>query len=151
MPVAGFNPALGPPSNVNQYVGSDGLPLLPRNARGRFRPVGKTGAALMWYGEAVEARVAAAAMAGVKAIAELAADHARANHPWKNRTEETEASIFVGEPHITPADVVRCPWGAAGAAVFLEYGTAKMPAYPFLRPAQDATYPHLLGTMRASL
>lgn len=59
----------------------------------------------------------------LEAIAERARELVRVD------TGETQASITTsvdGEP-----DAV----GAGGAALFLEYGTVNMPAYPFLGPA----------------
>lgn len=139
MAVAGFNPSQGPISpGQSQYRGGLG----PRDAGGRFR-TRRPGGTLLWYGEAVEARIAAGALLAVEEIAQRAADHAVANHPWQNRTGETESSVFVNAPELTAAGVARCSWGASGAALFLEYGTVRMPAFPWLRPAQDATYPHL--------
>lgn len=138
-PVFGFDPSQGPISpEQSQYRGGLG----PRDAGGRFR-ARRPGGSLLWYGEAVEARIAAVALAAVQEIATAAAAHAIDNHPWQNDTGETEASVFVNAAELTPAGIARCSWGAAGAALFLEYGTVKMPAYPWLRPAQDATYPHL--------
>jgi len=145
----GFDPSLGPISRTeSDYYDAMDRHISPRTEAGAFRQRRNPDIALRWYGEGVHARVAAVAMAAVKEIAERAAEFARDHHPWRNQSYDTEGSIWVGDPYITSADVVRCAWGAGGAAIFLEFGTVKMPAYPFLRPAQDASYPHLIAAMR---
>jgi hypothetical protein len=101
---------------------------------------GGTLVAANWYGGAVEKGLEAATLATVGAVTKAAARYARANHPWHSRTVGgLEDSIFAAEPEIK-GDHIYSIWGAHFPALYLEYGTAKMPAYPFLRPAAAATY-----------
>jgi hypothetical protein len=92
-----------------------------------------------WYGgevlEGLEARTAAV----IRNVTRAAADIARANHPWLNRTGQLEASVFAAEPR-RHGDKIFAIWGAHFPALFLEYGTVKMEPYPFLRPAADQAY-----------
>lgn len=78
------------------------------------------------------AAVGAASLIGVKeavkADAEEVAQIARTEHPWNNVTGETEASIQPTETGVT----------AGGASFYLELGTSKMAARPFMRPAADS-------------
>jgi len=74
---------------------------------------------------AVAARAAAAAPKASEAIAEEVANSARDRVPVL--TGETQASI-----ETTPEGVQ-----AGAAAIYLEFGTSRMAAQPFLRPAAD--------------
>lgn len=82
----------------------------------------------------VIARLPGALDAVLSAGAERTAAYARANHPWENRTGETEGSI-----HVEAAGPHRFQVVAGGASLFLEFGTVHMPPYPFLLPAFLAT------------
>lgn len=124
---------------------------------------------LTWNGEAVSARMKAAQVAAVNATMGAAVNHAKRNHPWKNRTGILEGAINITDPARPIATGVEGVWGVNDAvqARILEVGgviTAKnaaalaipipgggvvfrksvtIPAYPYLRPAGDATYPSL--------
>lgn len=97
------------------------------------------GSHMTWYGGEIANRATAALVPIVRNVTRAAAEYARRNHPWKNRTGDLELGIFAAEPKIE-GDVVRGLWGAPSPALYLEMGTVKMPPYPFLRPAADATY-----------
>lgn len=73
-------------------------------------------------------RAEAALNEGKRVLGEEVAETARTSHPWNNVTGETEASIQVTETGVT----------AGGASIYLEFGTSKMAARPFLRPAADS-------------
>jgi HK97 gp10 family phage protein len=87
---------------------------------------------------AVAARLPGAVDAVLSAGMERMAQYARANHPWQNRTGETEASIHMEKTGDHEFAVV-----AGGASIFLEWGTVNMPPFPFLQPAFDATEPSI--------
>ena len=74
----------------------------------------------------------------LNAGAERIAEYARTNHPWQNQTGETEASIHTEQTGNHEVAVV-----AGGASIFLEWGTVKMPPFPFLAPAFDAVEPSI--------
>ncbi|WP_217983784.1 hypothetical protein [Sphingopyxis sp. GW247-27LB] len=124
---------------------------------------------LTWNGEAVSAAWKEAQIKGVNAAMGAAVNHAKRNHPWKNRTGILEGAINVTDPARPIATGVEGVWGVNDAvqARILEVGgviTAKnaaalaiplpgggvvlrksvtIPAYPYLRPAADAVYPSL--------
>jgi hypothetical protein len=96
----------------------------------------------IWYGAEVEAKCVATAVAVTRQITRAAAQYAEGHHDlWENDTYETQNSVFWSEPRVDPVGpTVHGYWGAHGAALFLEFGTVKMAARPWLRPAADATY-----------
>jgi hypothetical protein len=103
-----------------------------------------------WYGAEVEAKCVATAVAVTREITRAAAEYAAGHHDlWENDTYETQNSVFSSEPHVKPGPVVHGYWGAHGAALFLEMGTVRMAARPWLRPAADATYrlSHFAGAL----
>jgi len=93
-----------------------------------------------WYGGRILTELELATVNTVRTATQAAARYARANHPWQSRHEGgLEDSIFAAEPEIK-GDHVYAIWGAHWPALYLEYGTVKMPPYPFLRPAADHAY-----------
>jgi hypothetical protein len=105
-----------------------------------------------WYGGRVLAGLEVATMNVVRNVTRAAADIARHNHPWQNRTGQLEASVFAAEPEFR-GDHIYALWGAHWPALYLEYGTVKMDAYPFLRPAAAEAYKlaHFAGAIRGEL
>lgn len=130
--------------------------------------------ALKWNGKQVTAKMRAAQIAGVNEILAAAVVHAKRNHPWQNRSGLLEGSIQVVDfAKAKPAGGVGGVWGVTDArqARILEEGgviravkaealhfvidgqhvTVKqvtIPAYPYLRPAADATYGALPKAIR---
>ncbi|WP_432769807.1 MAG: phage morphogenesis protein [Sphingopyxis sp.] len=124
---------------------------------------------LTWTGDAVSARWKRAQVAGVNATMGAAVIHAKRNHPWKNRTGILEGAINVTDAARPIATGVEGVWGvndaiqarilevggvikakhAAALAIPLPGGgvvfrkSVVIPAFPYLRPAGDATYPSL--------
>lgn len=129
---------------------------------------------LTWNGDAVSKRWKEAQMQGVNATMGAAVQHAKRNHPWKNRTAILEGAINVTDPARPIATGVEGVWGvndqvqarilevggvikaknAAALAIPLPDGgvvfrkSVTIPAYPYLRPAGDATYPSLAMRIR---
>lgn len=129
---------------------------------------------LTWNGPAVTERMRRAQIAAVNATMGAAVNHAKRHHPWKNRTGILEGAINVVEGAAPIATGVQGIWGVNDAvqALMLELGgvirpkTAKalaipqpgggvrfvsqvtIPAYPYLRPAADVTYPALAGRIQ---
>lgn len=92
-------------------------------------------AALLKLGDAVASRLGENAVrAGIRVIAK----RARANARWRDRTGRTRASIQVRR-EITREAGARTAYAGSRyfVARFFEYGTSRMAARPFLRPALD--------------
>lgn len=129
---------------------------------------------LTWNGPAVAEKMQRAQLAGVNRTMSASVVHAKRNHPWKNRTGLLEGGINIvnyASPIVTG---VQGSWGVQDfvQALILEVGgviTAKnaqalaiplpgggvvfrksvvIPAYPYLRPAADATYVTLAENIR---
>jgi hypothetical protein len=124
---------------------------------------------LTWNGDAVKKSWKDAQVAGVNATMGAAVNHAKRNHPWDNRTGLLEGAINVTDPAKPIATGVEGVWGvndavqarilevggiiraknAAALAIPLPGGGVvfrkwvEIPAFPYLRPAADATYPSL--------
>jgi hypothetical protein len=125
--------------------------------------------ALAWKGDAVKAKVRAAAILGVNQTMAQAVTHAKRNHPWHNRSTTLEGGISILF-NAAPQDAgVRGSWGVFDVAYALaqevgaiirpvtkkalrfklpdgSYVVAKqvvLPARPYLRPAADVCYPRL--------
>lgn len=73
---------------------------------------------------------------GADRSGELVRDYAKANHPFENQTFDTERSI-----HHNVLTSPNAIWNEVGPttfyAPFLEFGTARMRAFPFMIPALD--------------
>ncbi|MEK7765272.1 MAG: HK97-gp10 family putative phage morphogenesis protein [bacterium] len=111
------------------------------------------GGLVQWNGEMIEKKIVDACIKGVDQTMSEAAAHAKNTHPWRNRTGVLEGSIRpVAQAQVRGAEIVGV-WGSASVlyAAFLELGTSKMRARPFLRPAADAVYPRLIGKIKRYL
>jgi hypothetical protein len=132
---------------------------------------------LDWKGDAVKAKVKAAAIAGVNKTMGQAVNHAKRNHGWKNRSGILEGGIGVDQLAAPYADGVRGTWGVFDIAYALaqELGAiirpvkakalaipqpgggvrfvkqVTIPAQPYLRPAADAWYPSLGTNIRKAM
>lgn len=134
-----------------------------------------TSKSLKWNGKALTERMRTAQKLGVNKVLADSVVHAKLNHPWRNRTVTLEGDIIVGEfAHEVPGGV-EGTWGVAKGskqALILEFGgtivpvkakalrfqlpdgtwviakSVRIPAFPYLRPAADATYPTLAGHIR---
>lgn len=129
---------------------------------------------LTWNGEAVAERMKRAQLAGLNKTMGASVNHARRNHPWKNRTGLLEGGINIVDYAAPIATGAQGRWGVQdfAQALILEIGgviTARnaaalaiplpgggvvfrksvtIPAYPYLRPAADATYVKLADNIR---
>lgn len=94
-------------------------------------------ATIVWRGDAVKRRVAAAAQMGVdKVDADCVAD-ARREHPWKSETGFEEGSITMA-PAVLEGDRVRGRWGAyTEYSLALEIGTSRIGPTIFEREANS--------------
>lgn len=105
---------------------------------------------LHWRGDEVAKRVRAAALAAVDETTEAAAEDARANHWWANRSGSLEGNIVV-EP--AKADAGGRVAGRFGTSLRREafYGLFLERKTPFLRPAADREFPQLAKRIRGRL
>ena len=133
-------------------------------------------ATLDWNGPAVTAKLEAAQVQGVNATMGRCVNHAKRNHPWRNRTGHLEGSIQLVDLAKRDGNGVRGVWGSTdqAQALILELGGiitpkkaqalkipmpdgsfrfvkwVRIPAYPYLRPAADAIYPQLAANIRVA-
>lgn len=108
--------------------------------------------ALRWRGKQIEKLVDQAAMFGIDKTMSRASIHSKNNHPWRNRTTILEGSIRPVIDARKQGDRIVGVWGSVDVnyAIFLELGTSRMPAFPYLRPAADAEYPDLPKHIRSA-
>lgn len=100
---------------------------------------------LEWRGEQVKAKVIAASLAAVTETTAAAAEEAKRDHWWENRTRHLQ--------HETISDIAhRVPGGVAG-----KFGTTRRRGFyglflelkhPFLRPVADRIFPTLAERLR---
>jgi HK97 gp10 family phage protein len=81
---------------------------------------------------------------GADRSGELVRDYAKANHPWTNRTFDTEKSIH-HNVFTTPDSVGMEAGPTTFYAPFLEFGTIKAKPFPFMIPALDFYTPSWLA------
>ncbi len=101
--------------------------------------------ALSWRGKQVNALMIKATKFAIDKVMEQSSIHARNNHPWRNRSTILEGSIRPVTKAKEQGNLIIGLWGSVDVnyAIFLELGTMRMQAFPFLRPAADANYPNL--------
>ncbi len=95
-----------------------------------------------WRGPQVRAKAVAAAAEGIDAVMALCVREAKARVPV--RTGTLQGSIELRPARLIGEAVVGF-WGSFIVlyALFVEMGTGRMHARPYLRPAADANYPQL--------
>lgn len=99
----------------------------------------------MWRGDAIKAKMNAAARKGIDSTTSECVITAKSDHPWQNRTGTAEGSIRMEPAEETMAGKIQGRWGSFDTDyfVFLELGTSFMQPMPSLRPAADEHYPTL--------
>ncbi len=131
---------------------------------------------LTWNGDVVQAKAQAAAVVGVNKTLFECVDHAKRNHPWKNRTGVLEGGVTIVSYATRVEGGVQGQWGVLDVkyALAQELGavirpvhakalaipqpdgsvrfvkSVTLPAQPYLRPAADAKYPGLGANIRAA-
>lgn len=102
-----------------------------------------------WLGEIVQARIVAATMAAIDETTHAAAEDAKTNHWWSNRTGSLEANTFNAPAVIDGPRIV----GKFGSSMRREgfYGLFLERRTPWLRPAADRHFHELPLKIRAGL
>lgn len=123
---------------------------------------GRGGWKLDWQGGTATHRQVEAARLGIDEVTKIAVEMAKDDHPWFNRSGQTEESVFQRKAHYNVArqqvwgswgvrDLPREPPREAGkgeyarplttkdVALFLEFGTVNMAKRPWLYPVWDET------------
>lgn len=72
--------------------------------------------------------------------------HAKTNHPWHNRTGQTQAAIHAHQAEDPLHWLVET---GTDHDLYLEFGTVHMPPFPFMTPAADAIDPSYQAAWRA--
>ncbi len=105
---------------------------------------------LRWKGKEVADRVVRATMEAVDDTTAAAVRHAKRRVPVKTAT--LQGSIEA-RPAQFRRNIVSAFWGSFEAlyAIFVETGTSRMAAQPYLRPAADREYRRLRGRIRTRL
>lgn len=105
-----------------------------------------------WLGGEVEAKVILASRLAIDQTTGAAVDQAKDNHTWQNVTGTLEGSLQMRQAEVLPGRI-RGQWGSftVNYALWLEIGTSRMAAQPYLRPSADSEYPLLAGRIRANL
>ena len=132
---------------------------------------------LTWTGDAVLAKVQAAAIAGVNKTMGQCVDHAKRNHPWMNRSGVLEGGVSLVSFAAKAEGGVQGKWGVLdvkyalaqelGAVIrpvnakalkipqpdgtFVFVKQVVLPARPYLRPAADAKYPGLARNIASAM
>lgn len=102
-----------------------------------------------WRGPAVQMRVLAAVKAGLNETGLDSVNAAKEISPYL--TGNLRRSIVM-EPARQEGNATYMQWGAsADYALWLEIGTSRMRAQPYLRPAAAVTYPLLIDKIRRNL
>lgn len=103
-----------------------------------------------WYGGRVKARTLIATRLAIDQTTAAMVEDAKTSHSFRNVTGTLEGSI-----QMRPAVLRGMRWiGQFGSwsvnyAIFVELGTRRMAARPYLRPAFDREAPKLAGRIRA--
>jgi hypothetical protein len=99
-----------------------------------------------WHGEQIAADVERAVVAGINETLALCVGFSIPRAPID--TGFLRASAFVRPARRTASGVVG-QWGySASYAAYVELGTVRMPARPYMRPAADALYSGLAARIR---
>jgi HK97 gp10 family phage protein len=108
---------------------------------------------LKWEGERVKRKMFDAITFGINKTMEDSVVYAKNNHPWVYRTGKLERSIKIAEFAKQVQNGFIGVWGSVATkyAIFLELGTSRMRAFPFLRPSADVNYRNLAGHIQSKL
>lgn len=92
------------------------------------------------FGE-YQSRVLQAAVTATQMSQARIVNQARSNHPYQDRSGNLTNSIQAGDIEISEIGVTAFVEARMEYASFVEFGTSRSRAYPFLTPAMLAEYP----------
>jgi hypothetical protein len=100
-----------------------------------------------WLGDLIVEETIVKAKEAIDHVTDAAAEDARQNHWWSNRTGDLERNTFAEPAKLTPEGTVRGRFGSSMRAegfygLFLERKT------PWLRPAADRHFRELKGVLK---
>jgi hypothetical protein len=101
---------------------------------------------MTWLGPEIMAKVTAAAIHAIDETTEAAAEDAKANHWWSERTGNLERNTFAEPAHFDGANVT----GRFGSSMRAQgfYGLFLERKTPWLRPAADRHFRNLKSRLR---
>ena len=102
-----------------------------------------------WKGDQIVTNMGKATALGIDQVLAMCVNDAKNDHNFVNRTGLLEGSIQSRPAQISGGRWVGS-WGSFNVdyAIFVEAGTIKLQARPFLRPAADRNYPKLPDQIR---
>lgn len=100
-----------------------------------------------WLGDLIIEETVAKAKEAIDHVTKAAADDAKQNHWWSNRTGDLESNTFAEPATLTPEGTVR---GRFGSSLRREgfYGLFLERKTPWLRPAADRHFRELRGVLK---
>ena len=93
--------------------------------------------------------VVTAQAAGMAQVCIDVADYAKTNHPFQNRTCNLENSIQPEPVEIEDNVITGTVRAGTEYAAYVEYGTAKSAAFPYMEPAKEGNKQNLIDTLKA--
>lgn len=100
----------------------------------------------------LEAQLAPSLEDGMRQAVEVVAASARTNHPYQNRTGRLERRTRAGRVRGTIARGIRGEVvGGTEYGGFVEYGTSRARAYPYLAPAYAREEPQVVTIFSSAL
>src|SRR3990170_3743568 len=105
---------------------------------------------LKWRGDKIPPSIDKVVRVAINTTMGACVAYAKANHSFINRTGTLERSIRIVQEARTRAARSLGVWGSAQVvyALFIEFGTFRINALPFLRPSAQVNYPKLAPTIK---
>lgn len=103
-----------------------------------------------WRGKEIALRAEVASRVAIDATMAACVRDAKQTHTFVNRTGTLQNSIRIVDFAARHGLNIQGRWGsqAVAYAIYIELGTSRMAAQPYLRPAADRHYPDLSRLVR---